>query len=340
MGRVRQQTQSQVLPSHRGWRMQIPQRDRKVESNGGCDRGNLANSAGGSMSLWHRSWNWLRDVCRLSRVEHEMDLEFRSHLDAYVDDLIHAGVSPEEARRRARIDFGSLEQTKDDCRNARGINIVEAVSQDLRYALRIQRRSWSFAAVTVPTLALGIGAAAAIFSVAKAAIFNPLPFHEPANLVHIWEGHGHYQRGDEAYFSSARPAALYNWRAQSHSFKNITAYRWRSVLLTDNKQAELVSGQDVYDEFFEVLGTAACRGRTLQASDYGANSPHVTVISYAMWTKRLGADPAVIGRQVSLDRESYEIVGVMPPGFFPASAGRYPELWTPHWANEAEKEDL
>ena len=292
------------------------------------------------MSLWRRGWNWLRDVCRLSRVEHEMDLELRSHVEAYTHDLISAGMSPEEARRRARIDFGSFEQTKDDCRNARGINVVETVSQDLRFALRIQRRSWSFAAVAVPTLALGIGTAAAIFSVVKAVIFNPLPFHEPANLVHIWEGHGHYQRGDEAYFSSARPAALYNWRSQSHSFENITAYRWRLLLLTDNKQAELVSGQDVYDEFFEILGTAAYRGRTLQASDYAANSPHVTVISYAMWTKRLGADPAVIGRQIFLDRESYEIVGVMPPGFFPASAGRYPELWTPHWANEAEKEDL
>ena len=108
------------------------------------------------MSLWRRSWNWLRDVCRLSRVEHEMDLELRSHLEAYTQDLICAGMSPEEARRRAHIDFGSFEQAKDDCRNARGINVVETVSQDLRYALRIQRRSWSFAAVTVPTLALGI----------------------------------------------------------------------------------------------------------------------------------------------------------------------------------------
>jgi hypothetical protein len=89
------------------------------------------------MSLWRRSWKWLRDVCRLSRVENEMDLELRSHLEAYAHDLIRAGKSPAEARRRARIDFGSFEQTKDDCRNARGINVVETVSQDLRYALRI-----------------------------------------------------------------------------------------------------------------------------------------------------------------------------------------------------------
>jgi len=292
------------------------------------------------MSLWRHRWNWLRDVFRLSRVESEMDTELRSHLEAYTDDLISSGLSPEEASRRANIEFGSIEQTKNECRSARGINLVETVTQDLRYALRIQRRSWSFAAVTVPTLALGIGTAAAIFGVVKAVIFDPLPFREPQNLVHIWEGHEHYHRGDQAYFSSGRPASLYEWRAQSRSFATITAYKWRSLLLTDNKQAELVTGQEVYEQFFETLGTAAYRGRPLQAIDYQANSPYVVVVSYAMWKKRLGADPAVIGRRISLDRQSYEIVGIMPPGFFPASATRYPELWTPHWANAAEKEDL
>ena len=292
------------------------------------------------MTLWRRNWNWLRDVLRLSRVEREMDTELRSHLEAYTDDLIRSGLSAEEARRRANIEFGSIEQTKNECRSARGINLVETVSQDLRYALRIQRRSWSFAAVTVPTLALGIGTAAAIFGAVKAVIFDPLPFREPQNLVHIWEGHEHYHRGDQAYFSSGRPATLYEWRALSQSFATITAYKWRSLLLTDTKQAELVTGQEVYDQFFETLGTAAYRGRPLQSSDYQANSPHVVVISYAMWKKRLGADPAVIGRRISLDHESCEIVGIMPPGFFPASTTRYAELWTPHWANDAEKEDL
>ena len=105
------------------------------------------------MSLWRRSWNWLRDVSRLSRVESEMDTELRTHLEAYTDDLIRSGLSPDEASRRANIEFGSIQQTKNECRSARGINLVETVSQDLRYALRIQRRSWSFAAVAVPTLA-------------------------------------------------------------------------------------------------------------------------------------------------------------------------------------------
>lgn len=166
------------------------------------------------MTLWRRVWSWFRDVLQLSRVESEMDAELQSHIDAYTDDLIRNGMRPQEARRQARIEFGSVEQTKGDCRNARGISLVETVTQDLRYAFRTQCRSWGFTLVAVPTLALGIGGATAIFSVVKAVIFNPLPFREPGSLVHVWEGHEHYHRGDEAYFSSARPGTLYDWRAQ------------------------------------------------------------------------------------------------------------------------------
>lgn len=291
------------------------------------------------MTLWSRTRHWLRDVLRLSRVESEMDAELNAHMDAFAEDLMRSGATPQEARRRARIEFGSIEQTKTECRSARGINTVETVLQDLRYALRLQSRSWGFTAVAVPTLALGIGAATAIFSVVKAVILNPLPFRQPQNLVHIWEGHEHYRRGDQAYFSSARPGSVYDWRAQTQSFESITAYRQRPMLLTDSQQAELVAGQDVYDQFFETLGTPAYLGRTLQATDYEVSAAHVVVISNAMWTERLGGDRGVIGRRISLDRESYEIVGVMPAGFYPQPFGGYPELWTPHWASQKDKDD-
>jgi len=235
------------------------------------------------MKLWNRIRSWLRDVLRLSHLENEMDAELNSHIEAFAEDLIHSGVMPQEARRRARNEFGSIEQTKTDCRNARGINAVETILLDLRYALRLQCRSWSFTAVAVPTLALGIGATTAIFSVVKAVIFNPLPFRQPENLVHLWEGHEHYHRGDQAYFSSARPGTLYDWRVQMQSFESITAYRWRPRLLTDNQRSELVPAQDVYDQFFETLGTPALLGRTLQAGDYEPTAAHVVVISNAMW---------------------------------------------------------
>jgi hypothetical protein len=154
--------------------------------------------------------------------------------------------------------------------------------------------------------------------------------------VHGWEGHEHYHRGEQTYFSTARPASLYDWRAQSRSFESITAYRWRPILLTDDKRPELVSAQDVYDQFFETLGTPAHLGRTLEAPDYEPSAAHVVVISNAMWVNRLGADPRVIGRRISLNRESYDIVGVMPSAFYPAP--NYRELRTPHWASQAEKD--
>ncbi|HVH87251.1 MAG TPA: ADOP family duplicated permease, partial [Terriglobales bacterium] len=143
----------------------------------------------------------------------------------------------------------------------------------------------------------------------------------------------------EAYFSSARPGTLYDWRAQAQSFESISAYRRRGMLLTDGKRSELLSALDVYDQFFETLGTRAYLGRPLQASDYEPGAAHVVVIGNSMWVNRFSGDPGVIGRKISLDRESYEVVGVMPAGFYPLPGGGYPNLWMPHWANQGEKDD-
>jgi putative ABC transport system permease protein len=267
----------------------------------------------------------------------ELDEEVRTYLAMATEEKMKTGMSRKDAVREARLELGNVEVTKEIVRAARWESLVETWWQDLRYGLRMLRRSPGFTAVVVLTLALGIGAATSIFSVVKAVILSPLPFRQPENLVHIWEGHEHYHRGDQAYFSSARPGSLYDWREQSNSFESITAYRWRPRLLTDNKQAELVEAQDAYDQFFETLGTPPQLGRALQANDYEPSAAHVVVISNAMWIKRFGGDPGVIGRRISLDRESYEIVGVMPPGFYPAPD--YPELWTPHWADQAEKDN-
>jgi predicted permease len=289
------------------------------------------------MSLLANIANGLRSLFRREQIDEELDEEVRTYLAMAAEEKMKTGMSRKDAVREARLELGNLEVTKEIVRAARWESLLETWWQDLRYGLRMLRRSPGFTAVVVLTLALGIGAATSIFSVVKAVILSPLPFRQPENLVHIWEGHEHYHRGDQAYFSSARPGSLYDWRGQSNSFESITAYRWRPRLLTDNKQAELVEAQDVYDQFFETLGTRPQLGRTLQANDYEPSAPHVVAISNAMWMKRFGGDPGVIGRRISLDRESYEIVGVMPPGFYPAPD--YPELWTPHWADQAEKDN-
>jgi predicted permease len=289
------------------------------------------------MSLLTNIATGLRSLFRKEQMDVELDEEVRTYLAMATEEKMKTGMSRKDAVREARLELGNVEVTKEIVRAARWESLVETWWQDLRYGLRMLRRSPGFTAVVVLTLALGIGAATSIFSVVKAVILSPLPFRQPENLVHIWEGHEHYHRGDQAYFSSARPGSLYDWREQSNSFESITAYRWRPRLLTDNKQAELVEAQDAYDQFFETLGTPPQLGRALQANDYEPSAAHVVVISNAMWIKRFGGDPGVIGRRISLDRESYEIVGVMPPGFYPAPD--YPELWTPHWADQAEKDN-
>src|ERR1700730_9325834 len=289
------------------------------------------------MSLLTNMASGLRSLFRREQMDEELDEEVRTYRAMAAEEKRKTGMSRKDAVRQARLELGNLEVTREIVRAARWESFVETWWQDLRYGLRMLHRSPGFTVVVVLTLALGIGAATSIFSVVKAVILSPLPFRQPENLVHIWEGHEHYHRGDQAYFSSARPGSLYDWRGQSNSFESITAYRWRPRLLTDNKQAELVEAQDVYDHFFETLGTRPQLGRTLRANDYEPSAPNVVVISNAMWIKRFGGDPGVIGRRISLDRESYEIVGLMPPGFYPAPD--YPELWTPHWADQAEKDN-
>ncbi|HKF51348.1 MAG TPA: ABC transporter permease [Candidatus Acidoferrales bacterium] len=281
-------------------------------------------------SLFHRS-------ARDSDLSAELD----SHLQLHIDENLARGMDPAEARRHALIKLGGLAQTTEHYRARRGLPFLETLAQDLRYAARMLAKSPGFTAVAILTLALGIGATTAIFSVIKATILNPLPFRQPSSLVNIWGGSPgeRYHLGDQSYFSSVHPGDFYAWRAQSRSLETASAYRWQSMLLTGEKQAELVDAQTVADQFFETLGTPAQLGRTFGPKDYGPSAPHVAVISHRMWVEVFGKDPGIIGRRIRLDHESYEVLGVMPSGFYPTRY-EFPELWVPHWASVRERDDL
>src|SRR6266699_2658269 len=185
MGRVGKKAQSQVLPTQRGGKAQIADRDRKMEPDGGRYCGHLEHNAGGSMMLWSRLRSWMRVTLLPSRMESEMDTELRFHLEAYAEDLIRSGVPRQEAMRRARLEFGGFERAKEECREARGVNAIESLIQDLRFGLRMLRKSPTLTLTVVLTLAIGIGGNTAMFTVIRAVLLKPLEYRDPDKLVRL-----------------------------------------------------------------------------------------------------------------------------------------------------------
>jgi putative ABC transport system permease protein len=282
-------------------------------------------------------------LCRLINPiskDKEIADEVRQYFDEATAERIARGVPLEEARRAVALESGNMMLVQEQVRSYGWENVLLTLFADLRFALRQVVRNPGFAIVTTLTLALGIGAAIAIFSVVKAVILNPLPFRQPDRLVHLWEGSGdeRYHLGDEAYFSTVRPGSYFDWMEGSQSFESMSAYRRQSMLIAAGDRSELISTEEVYPDFFETLGTPALIGRTLRANDYEQGPAQVAVVSYSLWKQRYGGDPGLVGRRISLNRQSYEVVGVMPAGFLTTDA-RYAALWTPHWINPGERAD-
>jgi predicted permease len=271
----------------------------------------------------------LRGSFAKRRRERELADEIESHLALSVEESLERGMDPVEARREALRAFGGVEQTKEAYRDARGLPGIETLLQDLRYAVRILRRSPGFAATAALSIAIGIGANTAIFSLINAVLLRTLPVTSPEQLV-VFSTSG--SRGSDYSLSYPQYAQLHDGATMLSSVcASGGANRMRMIVgaSTDAETPESVQAEKVSGNFFSTLGVEAALGRTLTDADDRDGAPAVAVISHGLWQRRFGLDPAVVGKSIILDDVPFTIVGVAPRRFFGFEVGAGPELWWP-----------
>ncbi|MGB6158269.1 MAG: ABC transporter permease, partial [Acidobacteriaceae bacterium] len=253
-----------------------------------------------------RSWlrSAVRNLLHKQQVEHRLDAEVRAYAGLLTDERIAAGMSPEEARRTALRDCGGIEQVKQSVRDHRAGAALEAFSQDLRYALRQLRRSPAFAALAILTLAIGIGANTAIFSFVNSVLLRPMPYPSADRLTILYSGLGYSNR---APFSSFE---LYHFRQRTKQFDQVAGIWVTNGPLPGEGDAEQVKVADTTSNFLPLLIPRPALGRFFGPEDDLPDAPNVIILSHAVWVRRFGSDPAIIGKLVRFRRNKATVVGV------------------------------
>jgi predicted permease len=268
----------------------------------------------------------LRVLLRGSQAERELDEELRNHIEQQTAQNIRMGMNPEEAHHAARKAFGGVEQAKERSRDARGVQWLEDLWQDMRYGVRMLMKKPGFTLIAILTLALGIGANTAIFSIVYAVLLRPLPFPEQERLVVAWKK----DMTTNNPFVELAVAEVRDWQAQNQSFSGLalmptTVYGYGYVLTERGDPVQLESAQ-VTGRFFSILGARAALGRVFDESDDQTSGAKVVVLSDRLWRERFNAAPDIIGQTVILSQRGFTVIGVMPPTFtFPKGV----DLWTP-----------
>jgi predicted permease len=259
-----------------------------------------------------------------SRVEQELGEEVGFHLEKLVAEKRAQGLTSEDARYAALRELGGVEQIKEECRDMRGVNLIYDLSQDIRYGLRVLAKNPGFTAVAVLTLALGIGANTAIFSVIDAVMLRNLPVRSPQALVQL-STVGPYGVSSFSY------PGFKHFRDENHVCSEMAAIGWLNNLdASINGQAESIEGRIVSGNFFAFLGVSAVVGRTFTSQDDRApQNSAVVVISHGYWKRRFGLDSAVVGKSITLNRTPFTIVGVTAAGFSGPEVGYSPDVYVP-----------
>ncbi|HEX8174924.1 MAG TPA: ABC transporter permease [Pyrinomonadaceae bacterium] len=246
-----------------------------------------------------------------TRREEELDEELRSHLQMAVQERVERGETLEEAEASVRREFGNIGLVKEVTREMWGWMWLEQLLQDIRYGMRSLRRAMGFTVVAVLTLALGIGANAAIFSIVNAVLLRPLPYPDADRLVYVG------QQYREGIAGSGEPKFLF-WREQSQSFEALTCYSsygGASANMAGGKEAEHVRGVRVSEDFFRVLGVYPALGRAFTHEEDTPGGPSVVILSDALWQRSFGGDKGLIGKTVTLNDKPATVIGIMPPHF-------------------------
>ncbi|HEY6403781.1 MAG TPA: ABC transporter permease, partial [Blastocatellia bacterium] len=265
----------------------------------------------------------LRGLFGDHRPDRELDGEIEAHLRLLTERYVRQGMTEAEAARTARRQFGNVTLLKEDHHEMRGIGLIDTLSQDLRFGARMLVKNPGFTLVAIITLALGIGANTAIFSLVKAVLLGPLPYHDPGRLAMLWTDdpkNGIHEEGT-SYLN------FLDWHSQSRLFSDMAiCSRGNPVVLTGGDESERVAGDLVSANLFPLLGIAPMLGRTFTPEDV-ANRARVVVLSYGLWQRRFGASPGAIGKTLEINGQPAQIIGVMPQDFyFPT---KDTQLWEP-----------
>src|SRR5688572_20108737 len=279
--------------------------------------------------------SFARALFRRDRFEDNMADEMRFHMDAYAADLVRSGVSPMDAARRARLEFGATESLKEDCRQSLGLRMADELQQDLRYAGRQMRRSPGFTLAAVVSLALGIGANTAIFSLMDAVLLRDLPLPEADRLVYLA-----HANGPDASTSANFP--LFERYAQAGVLEDVAAYEAETFTIRTADGLERVDGQYVTGRYHAVIRAPFVAGRGFTTEPDRGAGPPVAVISDAFWARQFGRSPDAIGSTLTVNSRPVTIVGVTAPGFNGLMSGYRADLTLPfsvHALDEPEYMD-
>jgi predicted permease len=272
------------------------------------------------MSVWRQLKHGLRVLIHRADSDQAVIDEAEDFIDRRAEEYITGGLSPEEARRSARLECGNVSRIRDEVRSHGWENSVETLLADLRYAVRNLRANPGFTAIAIITLALGIGANAAIFSLVDAVLLRPLPYPQPEKIVTVSEKNPFGLR------NSISTLNFLDWKKQSRSFQFLSAIGYDTATLTGSGRPQEFKIQRISPSYFKAFGVDAALGRTFASDEDQVGKDQVVVLSDGIWRSRFGGDANVVGRDITLDSKNYKIIGVLPAGTFDRT---WAAMWLP-----------